>query len=110
MGALKGSALVEAIVAAVIFLCVFAISLETVSRLTVRQDNGMALVEAGQRMEECFREYAGRENGAYTKEYEWGEVVVRIGPYREYERLREIVITADTGQKKMELRHVVEIE
>lgn len=109
MGTLKGSTLIEVIIASVIFMSVFAISLETVSRLTVRQDDNLALVEAGHRMEECFRDYAGRDEGVYTREYEWGTVRVLLRPYREYERLHEMVITAEMKHKKMELRHVVEI-
>jgi hypothetical protein len=108
MGTLKGSTLVETIIASVIFMCVFAISLETVSRLTVRQEGNLALVEAGRRMEECFRDYAGRDNGTYTREYEWGEVRVVLRPYRDYAQLREMVVTADVERKWLELRHVIE--
>ncbi len=57
MGALKASTLVETIIASVIFMCVFVISLETVSRLTVREDDNTVLVEADYRIKECLREY-----------------------------------------------------
>ncbi len=89
-------------------MSVFAISLETISRLTVGQEDNMALVETGHRMEECYREYARRENGLYTREYEWGEITVLLRPYRDYARLREMVITAGIDRKRLELRHVVE--
>jgi hypothetical protein len=108
MGTLKGSTLIETIIASVVFMCVFVISLETVSRLTVRQDGSLALVEANRRMEECFREYAGYDDGVYTREYEWGDVTVMLRPYRDYARLHEMVVTANVERKRLELRYVVE--
>ena len=110
---LRASTLIETIIASVIFLAVFMISLETVSRLTVRNNDNIILVEADYRVKECFREYGdGRhENGQYTCEYDWGGITILIHPYRNYAGLQEITITADIESiaKRLELRHIIEM-
>ena len=115
MGALRrisGSTLVETMVASVIFLCVFVISLETVSRLTLSENDTVVLVEADHRIKENFRQYGdGRhEEGLYTREYDWGRVTVVIRPYVNYTDLQELVVTAhiESISKRLELRHIVE--
>ncbi len=112
MGALKASTLVETIIASVIFMCVFVISLETVSRLTVREDDNTVLVEADYRIKECLREYGdGRHaDGQYTREYGWGTIVVLIHPYRDYTDLQELTITAEIGSisKRLEFKYIIE--
>ncbi len=110
MGALRGSTLVEAVVASVIFMCVFAISLETVLRLTTKKEDNMVLIDVDHRIEECLRDYSRHENGVYAREYDWGRIVVVVRQYKNYPRLREVVVTANTERKRLEIRHVVEAE
>jgi hypothetical protein len=109
---LRASTLLETIIASLIFMCVFAISLETVSRLTTRSSDNAVLVEADYRIMECVREYGdGRHaDGQYTREYEWGTIVVLLGPYREYADLQQLTVTADVKSlsKHLEFRHIIE--
>ncbi|MCL2562127.1 MAG: hypothetical protein FWE10_07425 [Rikenellaceae bacterium] len=111
--ALRASTLVETLVASVIFMCVFAISLETLSRLTTRDDDNAVLVEADYRVKELFRLYGDGTHGAgeHKQEYDWGTITVRISPYGEYGRVQEVAITADVMRvsKLLEFRHIVEI-
>lgn len=112
MGALKASTLVETIIASVIFMCVFMISLETISRLTVQEDDNTVLVEADYRIKECLREYGdGRHaDGQYTREYGWGRIVILIHNYRSYADLQELTIIAEIESisKRLEFKHIVE--
>jgi hypothetical protein len=96
-------------------MCVFAISLDTISRLTTRGgDDNMILVEADYRVKEFFRLYGdGRAAaGEHVREYDWGTITVRISPYGDYRRLQEVAITADVARvsKRIELRHIVEVK
>ena len=56
-GHLRASTLLEAIVASIVFLTVFALSLETVTRLVLpSEDDELAEVAASQRIDACRRE------------------------------------------------------
>ena len=75
MRRLRGASLVEAIVAAVVFLLVFAAVLEILPRLTVRGDDTLLLVEADYRMKRAFAKYATGvwpcgEYGEYNRQNE----------------------------------------
>lgn len=109
---LRGSTLIETLIASVIFLCVFVISLETLSRLTVRKNDSAILVEADYRAGQCRREFTsgGHEPGAYMREYPWGNITIILKPYRHYASLRELTITADikNDAKRLEYRYIFE--
>lgn len=111
VGSLPASTLVEAIVASVIFLAVFAISLNTVTRLTTGEKDYITMVEVDYAIKSCFREYSGGGHlpGKYNKTYDWGEITIEINPYGNYPELQQLMISADihNRNKYMEYRHII---
>ncbi len=86
MRRLKGASLLEAIVAAVLFLTVFAAIMELLPRLTVRDDDALLVAEADYRVGRAFDKYGSGvwPCGEYAETYDWGAVTVRIERYRDY--------------------------
>lgn len=96
MRRLRGTSLLEAIVAAVLFLLVFASVMELMPRLAVRNDDAVLLAEAHYRTSRTFEKYAsgGWHCGAYVHRYDWGEITVRISAWRGLDAIREIEVEA----------------
>lgn len=108
---LAGSTIVEAIVASLIFLTVFVISLSTVTGFTLREDEGYAVIEAERRLRDCFVRYGDGTwaEGSYTDEFGWGRITTVIAPYGDYERLRMVVMRAVlcNSRKSIEFRRLI---
>ncbi len=107
---LKASTLVEVIVASVVFLTIFAISLHTLTRLSVNPREGEMFAEVDCLLRSTFREYAdGRhDEGKYTREWERGEITVVVAPYRDYGNLQEITVSTVVNRKRIEYKHIIE--
>lgn len=110
---LRGSTLLETIVASVLFLLVFAISLETTTRLTASSRDAGILIEVDYRLNECFREYSSIKyfNGEYERTYDWGNIHVDISQYGSYKQLRHISLKAciANSHKVLEFNHIVAV-
>jgi hypothetical protein len=110
---LKGSSMIEAIVASLIFLTVFILSLSTLTGLTLREDEGYVLLEAQRAMTDCFRRYGDgtHAKGIYTDEFEWGEITTTITGYGEYEDIQQVHLRAKLSgsRKTIEYRRLVAI-
>ena len=94
---LTASTLIEAIVASTIFLIVFMLSLETVSRLTAGRGNDeWVLTEADHCADLCFAKYGDGKHpsGIYVEEFGWGKVEIVISRYIDYDDLREVIVRA----------------
>ena len=78
---LRGSSLLEAVVAAVLFLTVYAAVMELLPRLTVPDDDALLVAEADYRVGRVFDKYGSGvwPCGEYTETYDWGTVT---GPDR----------------------------
>ncbi len=101
---LSGSSLLESVVASLIFLFVFVVSLSTLTGLTLRPDEGYVLLEAENALADCFRHYGnGNLNeGTYTDIFEWGEITTSITEYRNYGNIQQITMKARiTGNRKV---------
>lgn len=111
MAELKGTSLLEAVVASVLFLIVFLMTMELVPRLTVRDDEGVWTVEADYRMMRAFDKYATGlwPAGEYTEEYDWGNVIVKIAPYRTFADLQAVEVTVRINgvRRRMVYRQII---
>jgi len=111
-GRLRAASLVEAVVAAVVLLIAFTAAMELLPRLSVREDDALAGAEAEYRAARAFDKYASGlwPAGEYTERYDWGEVTVRVEPYRQYGDVQLLTVTAriDGGRKRILHRQVVE--
>mgnify|MGYP000049614625 FL=1 len=112
MRRLKGASLLEAIVAAVLFLTVFAAVMELLPRLTVRDDDALLVAEANYRAGRAFDKYATGlwPSGEYVEAYDWGAVTVRIEAYCGFSNLQVVTVSAriDGSRKRITLKQLVE--
>lgn len=108
---LRAASLLEAIVAAVLFLTVFAGVMELVPRLTVRDDDALLVAEAEYRVSRAFDKYASGvwPPGEYAERYDWGDVAIRVEPYRDFSDVQVLTITAriDGSRKRITLKQLV---
>ncbi len=111
---LPGSTLLETIVASVIFLSVFAVSLETMSRMVASPRDTGIMVEVDHRLNECFRKYSSPlyAAGEYEQEYPWGTIHIALSRYKEYDRLRHIYLRAVVEDSRMTIGfdHVIMLD
>ena len=111
---MRGASLLEAIVAAVVFLFVFAAALEILPRLSVREDDTALLVEADYRMKRAFAKYATGvwPCGEYVEAYEWGSVAVTVAPYRDFRDLQvvEVNVFINGSDKRLGIRQIIAFE
>lgn len=111
---LKASTLLETIVASVIFLSVFTISLWTTTLLTSSTCGPGILVEVDYRLKECFRDYSSSyyTNGDYVRSFGWGNIHIDISFYQHYEDLRHIHLKAviENDRKTISFDHIVKID
>lgn len=109
---LRAASLLEAVVAAVLFLTVFAAVTELLPRLTVREDEALLLTEAHYRVSRAFDKHATGlwPAGEYTETYDWGSVVIRVEPYRDLKDLQVLTITAriDGSRKRIIHKQLIE--
>lgn len=112
MRRLKGASLLEAIVAAVLFMTVFAAVMELLPRLTVRDDDTLLLAEAEYRVGLAFEKYGTGlwPNGEYAEVYDWGEITLRIESYRDFDDMQVVTITAriDGSQKRITHKQLIQ--
>lgn len=110
-GRWRAASLLEAVVAAVLFLTVFAVVMELVPRLTVRDDDALLVAEAEYRAGRAFGKYATGlwPCGEYAEQYVWGSVAIRIAPYRDFADMQVVEITAriDGSRKRITLKQLV---
>ena len=109
---LRGSSLLEAVVAAVLFLTVYAAVMELLPRLTVRDDDPLLVAEADYRVGRAFDKYGSGvwPCGEYTETYDWGTVTVRIERYRDFTDLQIVTVAAhiDGSRKRITLKQLSE--
>lgn len=79
----KATSLAETIVAALILLVTFMITMETLSRLMVREGNGKGCIDSIAALQQCRQESlsAFSPDQPEIQEYEWGELQVSVTPY-----------------------------
>ncbi|MDR2125805.1 MAG: hypothetical protein LBP63_03100 [Prevotellaceae bacterium] len=110
----RAETIIQAIVAALIFMVVFLISLDTVVRITISADDAYLLVDADYQISLFFSELADgkHQNGNYEKYFQGGKLSAEISQYKHYQELQMIIINAqiDKIKKHIVVRHIVEIK
>lgn len=112
MGKLPASSLVEVLVTSIIFLTVFTLSLETVTRLVLPgEDTPLSEAVASQRIDLLRQELseAGYAEGSSIHLFGADTLQVRIRPYPANENLLQVTIFSPTGSrgKATELTYLV---
>ncbi|MDR2653238.1 MAG: hypothetical protein LBC68_13190 [Prevotellaceae bacterium] len=111
---LRAETLIQAIIAALIFMVVFLISLDTVVRITISKSDAYLLVDANYQISSFFAELSDgkHQNGTYTKYFSGGKLSAEISQYKHYPDMQMIVINAEIDKIKKHIifRHTVEIK
>ena len=112
MRRLKGASLLEAIVAAVLFLTVFAAVMELLPGLTVRDDDALLVAESDYRAGRAFDKSATGlwPCGEYAEAYDWGAVTVLVEAYRGFSDVQVVTVSVRLGgsRKRIVLKQLVE--
>ena len=104
---IKASTVIEVVVASVIFLLIFCLSLEMLTRMN-QDDRSTELLQINMdRNEYVVQITSGNYGyGGFRKSFNWGEISVKIQPYRDYKSLRELHFTGvmKNGKKLFDYR------
>lgn len=107
----RGASLIEAVVASVILLAVFAVTMELLPRLSVRDDEGLRMAQGRYRLACILRKYASGAwpEGEYVETSEGVEAAIRIERYGGYEDLQLLVVEVriDGCRRRLEHRQIV---
>ncbi|MDR1199874.1 MAG: hypothetical protein LBK94_12845 [Prevotellaceae bacterium] len=110
----RAETVIQAVIAALIFMVIFLVSLDTVTRITVSQDDAYTLVDADYQISAFFSELSDgkHRNGNYEKYFSGGKLSAEISQYKDYHDLQIIVINAEIyGMKKrIVFRHITETD
>lgn len=109
---LPALSLIEVIVASLIFLTVFTISLQTVVGLTARQNDDAVYIVADMAIKTTYTEYyMGRiDMPEYKIEYSWGDITGQLIPYNDYDGIEELTLIArlSRGGREIIYRYLIE--
>jgi hypothetical protein len=109
----RAETLIQTIVAALIFMTVFLISLDTVVRITTSNADAYILVDVDYQISSFFVELADGKhpNGNYTKYFSEGKLSAEISQYAHYANLQLIVINAEMNKikKRITFTHIIEL-
>ncbi len=98
-----GTTIVETLVASSIFLLVFILSADTISRIQANDAiDPYVLCESDYHTDRLLEYYRNAPYivGKYTHEYEWGNIVCEIRPYEEYDDLYVLKLTTEVKNIK----------
>ena len=110
---LKASTVVEVVVASVIFMLMFCLSLEVLTKMNQNGKSTEMLQVIMDRNEFVQQVSAGNLGyGNYMKSFDWGEIHVKIQPHMKHKYLRDIHFTGKmkSGKKLFEFRFLKEYE
>jgi hypothetical protein len=94
--------LIETIVASVIFLCIFAMTMDTLTRLFTsgHDENDFLLIESAMSQHRRALEHQRLKAGSQSYTYKWGELQVNLQRYGEQKKLFQVDMRATTHRKK----------
>lgn len=99
----KASSLAETIVAALILLITFMVTMETLGRLIISAGSGTGEIACIAALQQCCRE--NQEDflpgQSEIQQYEWGELQIKVEPYTY--GLYQVTLKARVGEGKREI-------
>lgn len=109
---LIGASLLEAIIAGLLFLIVFSITMELLPYLARPRHETLFSMKLDFAIEQILTKYMTGvwPNGIYSETYEWGEISIRIEPYRDYSDMQVIVISTHSNEYDRPITHMQIIE
>ncbi len=105
----KGSTIIEVMVASILFIIIFSAGLEIVARVTASSPTAGWYIEAENShriiLMECRAGFY--PFGETLQEFGKGRVRVTMSPYREFKNLSEVKIEFELGGRQLEYRHII---
>ena len=94
---LKASSLLEAVVASVLFMTVFTLSLETIGQITLHGEDHHTLIAMDNALQNARKEYTQQphENISLTRDFPWGTLDIILSPYQESPDLQLLRLKAE---------------
>lgn len=91
---LKATTLIEVVVASIIMLIIFSISMDIVSKLLVSSqvDSNILKIESEIKKKILYYNATSNNNGIYINDYQWGKIKTSIVDYNE--NLYKVTIVA----------------
>lgn len=109
---LPALSLIEVMVASVIFLAIFMISLHTVVSLSGRQNDDSVYIVADMAIKKTYAEYVvgNIDMPEYKKEYSWGNITGRLDLYGDYYGIEELTLIArlSPGGREIVYKYLIE--
>lgn len=92
---LPASTIIETVVASVLFLLIFFICIESITRIN-SMSRGEEPLEVEMDFNNCIKMFTAEKygEGEYTMTYRWGDITVSVKPYPEHEDISELNFTA----------------
>lgn len=99
---IKASSLIEVIVASAVFMVVFLISLQTIGKITTKNDISIELIDAQNKIYAAFRA-AQNEPTPAIFQYDWGNITIVKQKYKNFNDLTllKIEVVLDRNNKKI---------
>lgn len=103
---LEGSSIIEVVVASVLFLIMFVIAMETLTRSTGLPDAG-SLLQAEADLAACIKAFETEAfpEGEYEKKYAWGTIKILVSTYKDIPDINEILFMMNISQGKHTVMH-----
>ena len=94
---LKASSLLEAVVASILFMTVFTLSLETIGRITLHGEDHHTLIAMDNALQNARKEYTQQphENISLTRDFPWGTLDITLSSYQESPDLQLLRLKAE---------------
>ena len=110
--AFKASSLIECVVASIILLVSFAITMEMLTQVTLRESDPSESVAMELALRQCRREYGDGRHlpGNYSREHDWGTVEITIQDYGKGIQHISIKALPARGMKAMRYDYLVKEE
>lgn len=91
---LKGTSLVEALVASVIFITVFLIAMNSVVSISRVNHSGASPAEMEETIRDCMERFEKGKEDRASYDYSWGRIEINAESYGKMEDLSDVTLTA----------------
>ena len=101
-----GNSIIEAIVASIIFMVVFLISIDMLTRIATREADQQVLFMESE-MNAVINKYqsGNYSDDIYKESFEWGDIEIIIQPYKDYSDIKKMNCKAVISKNGKVVRH-----
>lgn len=103
---IKASTILEAVVASIIFMIVFFMSISFIVTVRASENDNKTLVVITD-FKTCIHEFkeGGYATGEYIKNYEWGEITIKVKKYLDISEIQEVYFETNQPSSRNKIIH-----